>query len=177
MYNNPYVTNYNPNFSQQSLSDKIDAQISQLNQMKEQIKANPQQPAINQTFQLAPNNHGIRFVNNIEDVGKENVYVETPFFSNDMSILWIKSPKGNIKTYELTEIIPKDEKDIQIELLQEQINELRRGMSKYEFSKNDGNDVSTKNATDTTKYDEEFRTEIKNDKSTSVQKVSRGKAK
>ena len=38
---------------------------------------------------------------------------------------------GDIKTYELTEIIPKDDKDIQIELLQTQIEELRKEMKKY----------------------------------------------
>ena len=60
MFNNPYMQ-YNSNFNQQSLNDRIDNQIAQLNQMKEQIKNN-QQPAINQTFQLAPtNNNGIKY--------------------------------------------------------------------------------------------------------------------
>jgi hypothetical protein len=42
-----------------------------------------------------------------------------------MSVVWIKNTKGEIKTYELKEIIPKDDKDIQIELLQAQINEMK----------------------------------------------------
>lgn len=129
MYNNPYVNPYNINYGQQSLSDRIDSQIAQLNQMKEQIKNNKQPPAINQTFQLAPNNnHAIKFVNTIDDVAKENVYFETPFFSKDMTVLWVKNAKGDIKTYELNEIIPKDEKDIQIEYLQAQIEELKKGV-------------------------------------------------
>jgi len=49
-----------------------------------------------------------------------------------MSIVWIKDTKGNIKTYELTEIIPKDEKDIKIEYLQAQIEELKKGMKSNE---------------------------------------------
>lgn len=123
MYNNPYVNPYNIN--QQSLSDRIDSQIAQLNQMKEQIKNN-QQPAINQTFQLAPTNtHGMKFANTIEDVNKEVVYFDTPYFSKDMSVLWVKNSKGEIKSYALEEIIQKDAKDIQIEVLTAQVNELK----------------------------------------------------
>lgn len=123
MYNNPYMNAYNMN--QQSLAERIDNQIAQLSQMKEQIKNN-QQPAINQTFQLAPtSNHTMRFADTITDVNKEAVYTDTPFFSKDMSVLWIKNNKGDIKTYELNEIIPKDDKDIQIELLTAQVNELK----------------------------------------------------
>lgn len=124
MYGNPYMQNYNIPFGQQSLNERIDTQIAQLNQMKEQIKNNSQ-PAINQTFQLAPNSHTMRYANTIDDVGKETVYFDTPFFSKDMSVLWIKGVKGDIKTYELKEIVKKDEKDIQIELLQAQINEMK----------------------------------------------------
>lgn len=126
MYNNPYVQNY-ASYGQQSLNERIDSQIAQLNQMKEQLKNN-QQPAINQTFQLAPTNHSMKYANTIDEVSKENIYNDTPFFSRDMSVVWIKNSKGEIKTYELKEIIKKDEKDIQIEMLQTQINEMRRMM-------------------------------------------------
>lgn len=122
MYNNPYM--YQQNYNQQNINDKIDNQIAQLQQMKEQVKN--QQPAINQTFQLAPNNNIMRYANTIDDVTKENVYFDTPFFSKDMSIVWIKDSKGNIRTYELNEIIPKDNKDLQIESLQMQLAELRK---------------------------------------------------
>lgn len=124
MYNNPYMFNYGGNFNAQNMNDRIDSQIAQLQQMKEQLKN--QQPAINQTFQLAPtNNNTIRFANNIDDVNKENVLSDTPFFSKDMSIMWLKNTKGNVKVYELTEIVPKDEKDIMIQSLQMQINEMK----------------------------------------------------
>lgn len=124
MYNNPYVIPNFTNYGQQSMNERIDNQIAQLNQMKEQLKN--QQPAINQTFQLAPtNNHSMRYANTIDEVAKENVYNDTPFFSKDMSIVWIKNTKGDIKSYELIEIIKKDEKDIQIEMLQAQINEMK----------------------------------------------------
>ena len=125
MYNNPYMNYYNNGFNQQSMNERIDNQIAQLNQMKEQLKNN-QPTAINQTFQLAPSNHsGMKYVNTIDEVSKEQVFIDTPFFSKDMSILWVKDSKGNIKSYELKEIVPKDNKDILIEGLQFQIAQLR----------------------------------------------------
>ena len=138
MYNNPYMMNYNPNISQIGLNERIDNEITKLQQMKEQMKNNNnQQPAINQTFQLAPtNSHTMRYANTIEDVERELVYFDTPFFSKDMSVVWIKSAKGDIKTYELSEIIQKDSKDIQIEMLQAQINEMK-GMIENAKSNNE----------------------------------------
>ncbi len=146
MYNNPYVRNYN----QQNMYEQIDNQINQLQQMREQMK-NTQQPAINQTFQLAPtNNHTIRYANTIDEVIKENVFYDTPFFSKDMSVLWLKSAKGDIKTYELTEIVPQDEKDIQIQYLQSQIEELRKEIDNNAKSSNTNDDepVESKESTD-----------------------------
>lgn len=171
MYQNPYMQNYNTNFAPQSLNDRIDNQIAQLNQMKEQIKNNSQQPAINQTFQLAPNsNHTMRYANTIDDVNKETVYSDTPFFSKDMSILWLKGVKGDIKTYELTEIVAKDEKDLQIELLQAQINELRKEMKNNE--RINTNAYAEQNPANSAEYDEPARTTAKKVKSSSVQEVS-----
>ena len=43
--------NYQQGFNQQSMNERIDNQIAQLQQMKEQMKNNQQQPAIKQTFQ------------------------------------------------------------------------------------------------------------------------------
>ena len=124
MYNNPYLQPYNP----QATRERIDTQIAQLQQMKEQlaqINVPNQQPSINQTFQLAPTHGGMRFVNSLSDVQKEMVYSDTPFFSNDMSVVWVKNAKGNIKSYELKEIAQKDDKDLIIEGLQIQINQMK----------------------------------------------------
>lgn len=145
MYNNPYM-NYQQNFNQQSINERIDNQIAQLNQMKEQLKNNNQQPAINQTFQLAPtNSHTMRYANTIDDVSKETVYFDTPFFSKDMSILWVKGVNGDIKTYELNEIVPKDEKDLKIDFLMAQIEELKKGMSKNESNANASQPIASTN--------------------------------
>lgn len=173
MYNNPYMMNFNPNIGQSNLNERIDNEIAKLQQMKNNM--NQQPPAINQTFQLAPNNgHIMRYANTIDDVNKENVYYDTPFFSKDMSILWIKNAKGDIKTYELNEIIPKDEKDLQIEYLMSQVDELKGKIENEQYTTNV---ISTKDATNTEWDDEETGTTTKENKSTGIQRFSTSKKK
>jgi len=130
MFNNPYMNGYNP----QITIDKINAQMNELEKMKQQLQQPIQQPTnLTQNFQITPTNQNvIKYANSMEEVRRNMVIGDTPFFSNDMSIVWIKDTKGNIKTYELTEIIPKDEKDIKIEYLQAQIEELKKGMKSNE---------------------------------------------
>ena len=131
MYNNPYMNGYNPNIMQQNINDKIDSEIAKLQQMKNH---NTNQPAINQTFQLAPNSNGIKFVNDIEDVQKEFAISETPFINKDYSTLWIKNAKGEIRIFELNEVIPKDDKDILIEKLQLQIDNLSNQIKEMNYN-------------------------------------------
>lgn len=122
MYNNAYMAGFTP----QMTRERIENQIAELEKMKAQIPQNNQTPAINQTFQLAPNNHNtMKMVNSIEDVNKEVVYGDTPFFSKDLSVMWLKNAKGEIKSYELNEIVQKDDKDLMIESLQLQLNEMK----------------------------------------------------
>ena len=140
MFNNQYANTYSP----QSSIDRINTQISELEKLKNQIpQTTMQQPTnLTQNFQLAPsNNVAIRYADSIDDVQKSLVIGDTPFFSKDLSILWIKNTKGEIKSYSVTEIIQKDEKDLQIELLQAQLNELK-GMINNE-SNNANVDEST----------------------------------
>ena len=124
MFNNPY---YNPQVN----IDRINNQIAELERMRTQIQQPTQmQPSINQTFQLANNNQTqMKYVNSVDDVNKELVIVETPFFKKDMSVVWIKNAKGDIRSYELKKIIVKDEKDEIIEDLRAQINELKGRMT------------------------------------------------
>lgn len=166
--NNPYMYN-----TQQSV-DRINTQINELEKIREQLQK-PIQP-ITQNFQLAPtNNHIMRYANSIEEVKRDMVTGDTPFFSKDMSVVWIKNIKGEIKGYELNEIIEKDEKDIQIEMLQAQIDELKKGMINNEQYITD--DISTEDATNTTRNDEEVGATTKSEKSTSIQRVSTSKKK
>lgn len=135
--------NYNSQFyvqDLQNMKDRIDKQLQQLTQPQQQ------QAPITQNFQLAPPTHqsSMRFVNTIEDVNKELVYADTPFFSKDMSVVWVKNVKGEIKSYSLTELVQKDEKDVMIESLQMQIDELKKGLIDNAKSNNESTIESTK---------------------------------
>ena len=147
MYNNAYAmpTTFN---SQESI-DRINNQIMQLENMRKQLQQPIQQPTnLTQNFQLAPNRDFMRYANNIDEVGKDNVTGDTPFFSRDMSVLWVKSATGEIKTYELNEVVLKDEKDIKIDFLMAQIDELKKGMMRYEHDANFNGATKDEESTD-----------------------------
>lgn len=130
MYNNTY---YNPQLN----VDRINNQIAELEKIRNQLQQPIQPTNLTQNFQLAPTNRDvIKYANSMDEVKREMVVGETPFFSKDMSVVWIKNNKGEIKTYELTEIVDRDEKDIKIEYLQAQIEDLKKGMKKYESYSN-----------------------------------------
>jgi hypothetical protein len=171
MYNYPFVNAYN----QQLSIDKLNEQINSLEKIKSQIQQSTPQPTnLTQNFQLAPTNRDvIRYANSIEEVQRDMVIGETPYFSKDMSVVWVKNTQNQIKTYELNEIVPKDSKDMQIEFLQSQIEELRKEMSKNEQFIT--NDIPTKDEPDTKRDDEKTRTTVEESKSASVSKLSASK--
>lgn len=120
-----------PSYNQHLSVDRINAQINDLERLKAQAQS-VSQPAINQTFQLAPSNQGgIRYVDSIDEVSKELVFGDTVFFSKDFSQMWLKNVKGEVKTYSLTEIVQKDEKDLMIEELKNQIADMKKEMEEY----------------------------------------------
>ena len=144
MYNNPYMSNtYNP----QTNIDRLNEQINNLEKLKAQMQQPMQQPTnLTQNFQIAPTNRDvIKYANSIDEVQRDMVIGETPYFSKDMSVVWIKNVKGEIKTYELTEIVPKDDKDILIESLQMQIVDLRKEIKENAKPINDDVNESNKN--------------------------------
>ena len=111
--------------------ERINQQINDLERARNQMQM--QQPTnLTQNFQISPQQQGIKFVNGIDEVEKELVINETMFLSKDYKQMFIKDIKGNVRTFELNEIIPKDSKDLMIEDLQKQINELKKEMSKDE---------------------------------------------
>lgn len=170
MYNNPYINPYNT----QANIDRLNEQINNLEKMKVQMQQPQPQPTnLTQNFQLAPTSRDvIRYATSLEEVQRDMVIGDTPYFSKDMSVVWIKNIKGEIKTYELNEIVPKDEKDLQIEYLKSQIEELK-GMIKNDT--NVTNDATKQSTTDTTKYDEPIRETTQKTESRSIQKISTSK--
>lgn len=153
MYNNPYM--YNPQANVDRINS-INNEIANLEMRRTQ--AMMPQP-ITQNFQMLNGNGAMRFANNLEEVQRDFVIGDTPFFSKDMSVVWIKNTKGDIKTFELNELVEKDEKDLKIEMLQAQIEEMKKEKINNEPS------------------DEYIDEPIKDEKSTSVQSISRNKKK
>jgi hypothetical protein len=101
---------------EQSLKSIIDQANGQLNQ----LHTSP----ITQNFQLSPISN-FKIIGTREDVDKEMVLNDTYFLGKDLKDFWIKNSRGDVRSFELNEIIPKDEKDILIEKLQKQIEEMR----------------------------------------------------
>lgn len=120
-YNNAYYTS-----SLKDMRDQIDRQLQQQQQMQQQMQ---QQPQINQTFQLSTpqgvSDFDCRYMDNIDEVKKALVFRNSIFVNKDMTTMWFKDSTGNIRTFTMNEVIEKDEKDMQIENLTEQLNELK----------------------------------------------------
>lgn len=127
---------------EQSLKSIIDQANGQLNQ----LHTSP----ITQNFQLSPINN-FRIVNSLEDVNKEMVLNDTYFLGKDLKDFWIKNSRGDIRTFELNEIIPKDEKDLEIERLKKQIEEmsLNANTTTKPIAENQPQDVSDVSASKT----------------------------
>lgn len=109
---------------------------------------NPQFPTnLTQNFQIAPAQSGIqfKFVDSLDDVNKELVLSDTYFMSKDFNSFWIKDSKGNIRSFALKEIVAKSEKDLIIEDLQKQIDELKRGMNNVNNKHNGANGYTKTN--------------------------------
>ena len=113
----------------QGLRDRIDRQMQLANQNQ------PQTAPITQNFQLAPNqNNGIKYVNTIDDVRKELVFADTLFVNKEYSLMWLKNASGDIKSYELKEIIELDKKDKKIKELEEKINILMKEKENEQYA-------------------------------------------
>ena len=143
-----------------SPQERIDMQIKELEKMRQNIPQMQQPTNLTQNFSMMPQAPIIKYVNSLDDVKREMVMGETPYFSKDMSVVWIKNVKGDIKTYELNEIVPKDNKDLQIEYLQAQIEELRKEMKNYERT----NDI-----------DEPIAKSIEDEEPTSITTITKSK--
>ena len=148
MFNNPY------NYNQQANLERINNQIAELEKMKNQISNPLPQPTnLTQNLQIAPTNQAsMRFANSIDEVKKEIVIANTPFFSNDLSVVWVKNIKGDIKAYEMKEIVEKDEKDIKIDYLTAQVEELKRRLE------NESDTIIDKSAKESTENEESSST-------------------
>ena len=115
----------------QNMREKIDRQMQQMQQLN-QNQMQHQQPTptnLTQNFQLAPNptNNELesKYANNIDEVRNTFVMKTGVFVNKDFTSMWVKTTDGNIKTYELNEVIQQDPKDVEINNLKQEIQKMR----------------------------------------------------
>ena len=137
----------------QNMKERIDRQMQQVQQMNQNQMQQPVQQPITQNFQLAPNpsNNELesKYVNNIDEVKGIFVMKTGVFLDKELNTLWIKSTNGDIRTFELKEVIPQDPKDTEILMLKKQIEEMKEMIaneSNVDNSNIDG-ELKSKNAT------------------------------
>lgn len=132
----------------QNMKDKIDRQMQQIQQYNQNQMQQPVQQPITQNFQLAPNptNNELesKYANNIDEVKNTFVMKTGIFINKDFNTLWIKNTNGDIRTFQLNEIIEQDPKDIEIQNLKNEIERMR-GMINYESNSSNADvEVTTK---------------------------------
>lgn len=108
----------------QNMKDRIDNQMRQL-QNQQPI----QQPQIHQNFQLAPQSSfseiQAKYVSDINDVKNTFVMSLGMFLNKEMTTLWLKNINGEIRTFSLNEIIEQDPKDIEINNLKQELENMK----------------------------------------------------
>lgn len=123
---------YNPNYIMQewqNMKDKIDRNMQNYQQVQNQFMQPQQQAPITQNFQIAPQTNPSElqsaYVNNVDEV--KNIFMTKNgiFVNKELTSAWFKDTEGKIKTYSLIEVIEKDEKDVEIERLKDEINQMR----------------------------------------------------
>lgn len=138
----------------QNMKDRIDRQMQQVQQLNQnQMQQQPTPTNLTQNFQLAPNPNNneleSKYVNNIDEVKGIFVMKTGVFLNKELNTLWIKNTNGDIRTFELNEIIPQDPKDTEILMLKKQIEEMKEMIaneSNVDNSNIDG-ELKSKNAT------------------------------
>ena len=138
----------------QNMKDRIDRQMQQVQQMNQnQMQQQPQIPQVNQTFQLAPNPSSneleSKYVNNIDEVKGIFVMKTGVFLNKELNTLWIKNTNGDIRTFELNELVEIDPKDREIALLKQELEKMKEMISNESNGNNtdnDGADESKKSA-------------------------------
>ena len=114
----------------QNMKERIDKQMQQMQQFNQNQVQNQQPiPQINQSFQLAPNpsNNELesKYVNNIDEVKGIFVMKTGVFLNKELNTLWIKNTNGDIRTFELNELVEIDPKDREINNLKQELQRMK----------------------------------------------------
>lgn len=118
----------------QNMKERIDKQMQQMQQLNQNQMQQQQQPApITQNFQLAPNPNNneleSKYVNNIDEVKGIFVMKTGVFLNKELNTLWIKNTNGNIRTFELNELVEIDPKDREIAILKQELEKMKEMIS------------------------------------------------
>lgn len=148
----PYNNNYNNQFyiqDLQAMKDRIDKTMQQYQQNQAQNQQ-PVQPQIHQSFQLAPQGNfseiQAKYVSDIEDVKNTFIMNVGLFVNKEMNTLWLKNINGDIRIFALNEIIEQDPKDIEINNLKQELENMKLLINnKVKEEKEDTTKVSNKN--------------------------------
>ena len=137
----------------QNMREKIDRQMQQMQQLNQNQMQQQQPVPITQNLQLAPNptNNELesKYANNIDEVKGIFVMKTGVFLNKELNTLWIKNTNGDIRTFELNEIIPQDPKDIEINNLKKELQRMKEMISNESNGNNtdnNGADESKKSA-------------------------------
>lgn len=140
----------------QNMREKIDRQMQQMQQLNQNQMQQQQPVPITQNFQLAPNptNNELesKYANNIDEVRNTFVMKTGVFLNKELNTLWIKNTNGDIRTFELNEIIPQDPKDIEINNLKKELQRMKEminygnesDVNNSDFNEPDESKVTTK---------------------------------
>ena len=60
------------------------------------------------------------------DVKHELVFGDTLFMNRDFTTMWLKNPSGDIRTFDVKEVVVLDERDIEIQTLKNELAELKK---------------------------------------------------
>ena len=138
----------------QNMKDRIDNQMKQMQQFNQnQMQQQPTSTNLTQNFQLAPNPNNneleSKYVNNIDEVKGIFVMKTGVFLNKELNTLWIKNTNGDIRTFELSEIIQTDPKDVEINNLRQELQRMKEMISNESNVNNSNYDESdeSKNAT------------------------------
>lgn len=119
----------NGQYYMQNLQDMRDRIDNQMKQYQQQQMQQPVTQPITQNFQLAPqptnNEIQAKYVNNIDDVKNTFVMTTGLFVNKEMNTLWFKNVNGDIRTFNLQEIIEQDPKDLEIQRLRNEIENMK----------------------------------------------------
>ena len=137
----------------QNMREKIDRQMQQMQQLNQnQMQQQPTPTNLTQNFQLAPNPNNneleSKYVNNIDEIKGIFVMKTGVFLNKELNTLWIKNTNGDIRTFELNEIIPQDPKDVEINNLKKELQRMKEMIANESNVNNSDNDESneSKNA-------------------------------